>query len=89
MTFCGLWHGLGWNFVVWGLMQAAGLIWVSRFARPLGKRLPPALVAGWRSTRTGYVVSCALTFHYFALANVLIFCDFDRASAYVRGLVGV
>ena len=28
MVFCGLWHGLGWNFAVWGLLQALGLIWV-------------------------------------------------------------
>lgn len=26
MLLCGLWHGAGWNFVVWGLLQGAFLV---------------------------------------------------------------
>jgi D-alanyl-lipoteichoic acid acyltransferase DltB (MBOAT superfamily) len=89
MTFCGLWHGLGWNFFVWGLLQAIGLIWVTRFARPLGAKLPSVLRSRWRSSRLGYAVSCLLTFHYFAAANVLVFCDIGRAVAYGQRLIGL
>lgn len=47
MGLCGLWHGAGWPFIVWGLMHGAGLVvcraWQS-LARPL-----PSLV-GWALT---------------------------------------
>lgn len=89
MGFCGLWHGLGWNFLAWGLMQAVGLFWLARFARPLGGLLPASLRSAWQNSPIGYVASCLLTFHYFALSNVLIFCDSDRALAVVVRLFGV
>jgi D-alanyl-lipoteichoic acid acyltransferase DltB (MBOAT superfamily) len=88
MTFCGLWHGLGWNFAVWGLLQAVGLIWVARLARPLGARLPAGVRSAWRNTRLGYAASCLVTFHFFALSNVLVFCDLEGALAYGRRLIG-
>ena len=37
MGFCGAWHGLAWNFVVWGLLQAVGLTWVGVLARDAGR----------------------------------------------------
>ena len=45
MTFCGLWHGLGWNFAVWGVLQALGLVWVGLFARRVGRILPAPLIS--------------------------------------------
>lgn len=89
MGFCGLWHGLGWNFIVWGLLQAVGLTWVARFARPLGARLPASLRASFRNTRAGHAASCLFTFHYFALSNVLVFCDMERAMEVAQRLIGV
>ena len=47
MGLCGLWHGAGWTFVIWGLAHGIGLVvhraW-SEFARPM-----PALL-GWAIT---------------------------------------
>ena len=44
MTLCGLWHGAGWTFIIWGLAHGGGLIvhrfW-QQFARPL-----PSLIDG-------------------------------------------
>jgi alginate O-acetyltransferase complex protein AlgI len=87
MTFCGLWHGLGWNFLVWGLLQALGLIWVGRPARALGRYLPSRVRAFWRESWLGYVLSAAITFHYFALTSVLVFTGIERAGVYVISLL--
>ena len=45
MTICGLWHGAGWTFVIWGVLHGAfraGNLWLRQ--RPL-----PALL-GWALT---------------------------------------
>lgn len=87
MLFIGLWHGLGWNFVVYGLLQGIGVTWVSLLARDAGQRLlPPAAVSWWRHSRAGYALSAAITFHYFALTAILIATDVTPALRYVRAL---
>ena len=43
----GLWHGAGWNFVVWGALHGAAMA-VQRVWTRFGVRLPPAL--GWLLT---------------------------------------
>jgi alginate O-acetyltransferase complex protein AlgI len=35
-AICGLWHGAGWNFLVWGLYHGLGLAVCSNYARVLG-----------------------------------------------------
>jgi D-alanyl-lipoteichoic acid acyltransferase DltB (MBOAT superfamily) len=87
MTFCGLWHGLGWNFLVWGLLQAIGLLWVGRPARALGRYLPANVRAFWRESWLGYALSATITFHYFALTSVLVVLDIDRAGEYAVSLL--
>jgi D-alanyl-lipoteichoic acid acyltransferase DltB (MBOAT superfamily) len=47
MGLCGLWHGAGWPFVVWGLVHGAGLV-VCRAWTKFGVPLPAAL--GWLAT---------------------------------------
>jgi alginate O-acetyltransferase complex protein AlgI len=52
---CGLWHGAGWNFLVWGLFHGAFLV-LERTAA--GRRLG----AGWAPLRHAYtllVVGCS------------------------------
>lgn len=88
MVFCGLWHGLGWNFAVWGLLQALGLIWVGIVAPGLGRRLPEPLVSWWRAHPLAHAMSVLLTFHYFALSSVLVFADLERGLHFLAQLVG-
>ena len=52
MLLCGLWHGAGWSFVLWGLGHGIGLV-VCRFWQMSGRALP-ALFA-WLLT-VSYVV---------------------------------
>ena len=57
MALCGLWHGAGWTYVLWGTLQGVGLIFAAVWRRYLPS--PPAII-GW-----------ALTVSYFALTVVL------------------
>jgi alginate O-acetyltransferase complex protein AlgI len=52
MGLCGLWHGAGWTFVIWGVGHGIGLI-VCRFWQRYGLTLPG--LAAWFIT-IGYVV---------------------------------
>ena len=89
MSFCGLWHGVGWNFLVWGLLQGLGLVWVGRPARAAGRLLPAPVRAFWRETRAGHALSTLLTFHYFAFSCILVFTGLDGGLAWATGLVGL
>jgi D-alanyl-lipoteichoic acid acyltransferase DltB (MBOAT superfamily) len=48
MTLCGLWHGAGWNFVLWGALHGLFLsVWrfpIGRDAGPIGWRDIPAIL---------------------------------------------
>jgi alginate O-acetyltransferase complex protein AlgI len=59
---CGVWHGAGWTFVVWGLLHGAFLMFERAGFGETLKRLPPALrhaytmmvvMAGWVLFRSG------------------------------------
>jgi D-alanyl-lipoteichoic acid acyltransferase DltB (MBOAT superfamily) len=66
MGLIGLWHGVAWNFLLWGLWHAAGLFVHNRWLdwnrrQPDRLKLPPkaAGILGW-----------AMTFHFVALGWV-------------------
>ena len=58
MGLCGLWHGAGWTFVIWGLIHGCGLV-VCRAWDQAGLPMPAWL--GWLST----VLFVALAFMIF------------------------
>lgn len=47
MAIGGLWHGAGWNFVIWGTLQGLGLVVALLWVRVLPA--PPAII-GWALT---------------------------------------
>ena len=89
MTFCGLWHGVTWNFAVWGLLQAVGLIWVGTLARDLGRRMPPGLVGWWRRSWAAYALSLILTFNFFSFAVIFAMTDIGGATHYLARLLSL
>lgn len=83
MVLGGLWHGAGWNFIVWGALHGAYLAihkgW-STLARRL--RLPSG-------TRIGSVVATLLTFA--AVCNAWVFFrapDMASALTIIKGMAG-
>jgi D-alanyl-lipoteichoic acid acyltransferase DltB (MBOAT superfamily) len=83
MVLGGLWHGAGWNFIVWGALHGAYLgvhkAW-STVARKLG--LPSG-------TRTGNVVATGLTFTAVCIAWVFFRApDMASALTILKGMGG-
>jgi alginate O-acetyltransferase complex protein AlgI len=64
MTICGLWHGAGWNFIVWGfyhgLVLAVYYLGRATLRPPAGA--PPTAEGHWLDRRGGVLFSSALTF---------------------------
>ncbi len=87
MTFCGLWHGVAWNFALWGFLQAVGLVWVGVVCRDLGRRLPTGLVGWWRRSKVAYALSTFATFNYFSLALIFVVTDVGSALHYLARLL--
>jgi hypothetical protein len=47
MALCGLWHGAGWNFVLWGTMHGIAIVFALGWRRVLPS---PPMVVGWAAT---------------------------------------
>ena len=75
MAICGLWHGAGWSYVVWGVWNGVGLVicrYWQRFGRPM-----PVLLA-WFVTML------------FVIVGWVIFraVDFTSAGSILASMVG-
>ena len=84
MLLGGLWHGAGWNFVLWGAMHGGALIaqkhWSARFRA--AERFRGAAHAAWSGLSWAVtLLFVMLTWVPFRAAN------FTTASAYFQGLV--
>ncbi|MCS7059783.1 MAG: MBOAT family O-acyltransferase [Anaerolineae bacterium] len=74
MLLIGLWHGVAWNFALWGVWHALGLFIHNRWsawmrARSANADLPSTPTSVWR-TRAVAAFNIALTFHFVALGWV-------------------
>jgi len=78
MTLAGLWHGAGWNFLLWGFLHGAGLA-VERGVRQMGVALPRLVATG------GVVIFVGLLWIPFRAASFAdtlgLFAAFGRAEA--------
>ncbi len=57
MALCGLWHGAGWNFVLWGTMHGIAIVFALGWRRVL--RSPPKAI-GWAATIVFFLLSGAV-----------------------------
>jgi hypothetical protein len=57
MALCGLWHGAGWNFILWGTLQGIAMIAALSWRRFVGS--PPRL-AGWAATVVFFVLTSVI-----------------------------
>ncbi len=75
MGLCGLWHGAGWTFVLWGFAHGIGLL-ICRLWQNYGVPLPA-------------LVSWAITFVFVVLLFVLFrAADISAAERMLAGLAG-
>jgi len=73
-AICGLWHGAGWNFVIWGLYHGV-LVVLYHVTRQWWDRV-------WAPLQVG------LTFALTSLGWVLFLFDWDKTIAFARALAG-
>jgi alginate O-acetyltransferase complex protein AlgI len=64
MILGGIWHGAGWNFVVWGLLHGTYLA-ISRF---IGKKIPQFTLHPFFRTTVGKIVSVLIVQYFVFLA---------------------
>ncbi len=69
-AICGLWHGAGWNFLLWGLYHGVGLAVASTYRRDHGRHRPrrrlgvrPRPGLGWACTLVFVSVGWLLFFY--------------------------
>jgi D-alanyl-lipoteichoic acid acyltransferase DltB (MBOAT superfamily) len=75
----GLWHGIGWPFVLWGLLHGVGLSTLRVYQTLRGKR---------SSTRWGRYVSIFVTFQFVCLAWVFFRAPDVSTALAILGRLG-
>jgi alginate O-acetyltransferase complex protein AlgI len=70
---CGLWHGLGFGFLAWGGMQAAGLVAVHVYDSWLRKRLGSKGLKAYRANPWIRRLAVCLTFEFEAVSVLTLF----------------
>ncbi|MEK0267846.1 MBOAT family O-acyltransferase [Stenotrophomonas rhizophila] len=74
MGLSGVWHGFGWNFLLWGLVHGVGLVLLNLVDRLVSTVLPPPLRGRDRLAATGWpgrVIGVFVTVQFVCLAFVL------------------
>ena len=69
MALCGLWHGAGWNFIVWGMLQGLAMAFSTIWTRYLPK---PYVALSWAATFGFFLVSVV----FFRAANLSSAMDY-------------
>lgn len=81
---CGLWHGDGLNFFIWGAYHGVGLAILNVYTQFEKKRFPAKWKKAINATRWGYAMSCLITFQYAAFGFLLFGCDMAKLKAFFR-----
>ncbi len=69
MTLIGLWHGVTWNFLIWGVWHGIGLFIHNRWTNVMRVRLRQIEERSWPH-RLYTVISVLITFHFVLLGWV-------------------
>ncbi len=81
MVIGGLWHGVSWTFLTWGLLHGLGLA---------GFRAWQAIGSGRNVTRSAWlrVAGAVLTFHFVLLAWIFFRADSMRTALQILSQIG-
>jgi D-alanyl-lipoteichoic acid acyltransferase DltB (MBOAT superfamily) len=69
---CGLWHGMSWIWVAWGLYQASGLIICNLYRHWLTKRIGRKGVIRYMANPWIRLAATAVTFEFAAIAVAML-----------------
>ncbi len=88
MILIGMWHGIAWHFLLWGLWNGVGLFLHNRWVLFHQKFWP--LSSTWRENPILRAVGIFITFHYVALGWVwFAIPNVDAAFDVMRKLIGI
>jgi D-alanyl-lipoteichoic acid acyltransferase DltB (MBOAT superfamily) len=83
MLLGGLWHGIGWPFVVWGLLHGVGLVTLNLYQKLRGKVRGRRKAPEWRRR-----LAIFFTFQYVCLTWVFFRAPDIRTAMEVLGRLG-
>lgn len=85
MALCGLWHGAGWNFVLWGVYNGVGISAFHLWAAARRKFPVAAAMGQWRFAGP---LSIALTYVYVTFSFVFFCKPLDYTAVILRQMLG-
>jgi len=77
-ALCGLWHGLSWQFLAWGLLHAGGMVLNNLHRHFLRRRLGSKGLKRYLADGRIRVVAVIVTFEFVALSLVVAFYPLER-----------
>jgi len=83
MVLCGFWHGAGWTYVIFGVVQGFYMLINQLWRETVGRLIPSRIANGYPMR----LICIAVTFTFF-VASLVIFRADDLEAAY-RVLVGM
>jgi alginate O-acetyltransferase complex protein AlgI len=82
MALCGLWHGAGWSFVIWGLLHGIFIVIAHSWGRVRGSE---PMLPTWVGTALT-MVSVMVAWVFFRAENVWIALDILRSMVGLNGI---
>ena len=81
MMFSGIWHGYGWNFLIWGTLHGIALVWLNIGKKWFkGKKLSNTAIGKW--------LAIFITFHFVSFTFVIFNArDLDSARLMFQSLL--
>lgn len=83
---CGIWHGEGINFLLWGLYHGVGIALLNAYRTRKRKVRTPWLLSYFRSGFSA-AVGVVATFNFFALGIVLFSLNLSQLSQFLGSLI--
>ena len=83
-AICGIWHGDGMNFVMWGTYHGIGLAILNLYTQLEKKYYPRPWKESLSRSRVAYGVSNFITFQFVAFGFLLFALDMSRLKLFFR-----
>ena len=83
-VLCGLWHGLSWPWLAWGIVQSAGLIVCNLYRVELNRRLGRKGTKRYLENRWTQLAAIIITFEFAAAAVAVATYPYQEISWWTR-----
>jgi D-alanyl-lipoteichoic acid acyltransferase DltB (MBOAT superfamily) len=89
MALIGLWHGIAWNFLLWGVWHGLGLFLHNRWVN-IQRTRPDIVPVAFLSSQVGQVLSVLVTFHFVVVGWIwFVIPDVSQAWVTLMRLIGI